>query len=89
MPVTGVVPVLTRPRASLGCSVTLGLFCSRLALPEAEEVNRLTWPPSSGTIQIAVATATPVLRKVATDTYFSCEIACSALLPVICFSSLM
>jgi hypothetical protein len=29
------------------------------------------------------------LRKVAADTYFSSEIVCSALLPVICFSSLM
>ena len=27
-------------------------------------------PPSSGTIQVAVPTATPVLRKVATETYF-------------------
>ncbi|HJZ25895.1 MAG TPA: hypothetical protein VJ370_06425 [Streptosporangiaceae bacterium] len=87
VPVTGVVPALTRPRTSLGCSVTPGLFRSRLALPEAEEVKTPTWPPSSGTIQVAVATATPVLRKVATDTYFSCEIVCSALLPVICFSS--
>src|SRR5580700_2873459 len=63
VPVTGVVPALTRPRTSLGCSVTLGSFRSRLALPEAEEVKTPTWPPSSGTIQVAVATATPVLRK--------------------------
>src|SRR5580700_6692628 len=88
VPVTGVVPASTRPRTSLGCSVTLGLFRSRLALPEAEEVKTPTWPPSSGTIQVAVATAAPVLRKVATDTYFSCEIACPGLLPVMSFSSL-
>jgi hypothetical protein len=86
VPVTGVVPAMTRPRTSLGCSVNLGLFRSRLILPEAEEVKRPTRPPSTGTIQVAVATATPVLRKVATDTYFSREIACSALLSVICFS---
>src|SRR5262252_7075986 len=62
VPVTGVVPTLTRPRTSLGCSVRLGLFRSRLTLPEAEEVNRPTRPPSNGTIQVAVATATPVLE---------------------------
>jgi hypothetical protein len=79
-------------RGHLDCFVKvvrLELFRSRLALPEAEEVNRPTRPPSTGTIQVAVAAATPVLRKVATDTYFSCEIVCSALLPVICFSSPM
>src|ERR1700689_1688739 len=35
VPVTGVMPALTRPRTSLDCRVTLGLFRSRLPLPEA------------------------------------------------------
>ena len=54
VPVTGVMPAMTRPRTSLGCSVNLGLlFRSRLILPEAEEVERPTRPPSTGTIQVA------------------------------------
>jgi hypothetical protein len=49
-----------------------------LALPVAEEVQKPTFPSSSGTIQVAVETGTPVLRKVVTEMYFSSEIAMTA-----------
>ena len=35
---TGYVPAFARPRPSLGWTTTFGLFFSRLALPDVDEV---------------------------------------------------
>ena len=51
------------------------LLRSRLYLPDAEEVQKPTWPPSSATIQVGVVTAAPDLRYVVDATYFSSLIA--------------
>ena len=49
----------------------LGLFRSLLYLPDADDVQKPTRPPSSGTIHVAVATEVPDLRYVVEETYFS------------------
>ena len=71
VPSTADVPALTRPRPSDGCIVIRGLFRSLLYLPDADDVQKPTRPPSSGTIHVAVATEVPDLRYVVEETYFS------------------
>ncbi len=71
LPSTGDEPSRTRPRTSDGCTTTLGLFRSRLCLPDVDDVQKPTRPPSSGTIHVGVDTPEPVLRKVVTATYFA------------------
>ena len=55
--------------------VILGLLRRRLYLPDFDDVQNPTRPPSSGTIQVGVETPAPVLRKVVEATYFSSAMA--------------
>ncbi len=71
VPSTAAVPSLTRPRASDGWIVIFGLFRRRLYFPDRDEVQKPTRPPSSGTIQVGVATGVPDFRYVVEEMYFS------------------
>ena len=75
VPSTGSEPAFARPRESEGWMVILGLLRRRLYLPDFDDVQNPTRPPSSGTIQVGVETPAPVLRKVVEAMYFSSAMA--------------
>ena len=77
MPDTTGEPSFGRPRTSEACSVTRGSFLSRLVLPEPMAVQKPTRPSLTGTTQVGVLTASPLLRKVVNAMYFSSLIAIS------------
>src|SRR4051812_8650811 len=66
-----VVPALTRPRASHGWTVTFDVCASRLALPEADDVQKPILPSPTGAAHTGLVTAVPSRLKVVSAMYFS------------------
>jgi hypothetical protein len=74
-------PAATLPRIVHGCNVTAGLLRMRFTLPESISVVNPAVPSGRAAIHTGVGTASPFLRNVVNNTYFSSVIATSERYP--------
>ncbi len=74
-------PAGTLPRIEHGCNVTAGLLRMRFTLPESISVTSPPDPSGRPAIHTGVGTASPFLRNVVNNTYFSSVIATSERYP--------